>query len=84
MTESQEASPARRRRPGVGLMIAGAIISAGFAAFLIFAPGAGTTNPSPLWIAVVWGVLMLLYGAYRASRGRSRLDHPRGGTGAEG
>lgn len=36
-------------------MIAGAIIAAGFAAFLIFAPGAGTTNPSPLWIAVVWG-----------------------------
>lgn len=84
MTESQGTHQPRKRRPGVGLMITGAIIAAGFAAFVLFFPGSGTTAPSPFWIAVGWGLLMMIYGAYRAVRGRSQLDHPRGGTDAEG
>lgn len=84
MSNSHEASHPQKRRPGVGLMIAGAIIAIGFAAFLLFMPGAGTTSPSPLWIAVAWGLLMVIFGIYRAIRGRSSLDHGRGGTNAEG
>lgn len=84
MTESHGRIQPRRKRPGVGLMIWGAIIAAVFAAFLLFAPGAGTTAPSPLWIAVLWGLLMLGYGAYRFARGQSKLDHPDGGTDVDG
>lgn len=74
----------KKSRPGVGLMIAGAIIALGFAAFLLFTSDGGFISANPLWIAVIWGVLMMVYGAYRAIRGKSRLDHPRGGTDADG
>lgn len=84
MSDSRGVSRPQKKRPGVGLMISGAIIAVAFAAFLIFAPGTGTTNPSPLWIAVIWGALMFIYGAFRAIRGRHALDHPRGGTSVDG
>lgn len=84
MTKNNATPHPKKMRPGLGLMIAGAIIAAGFTAFMLLSPDGGITSPSPLWIAVIWGLLMVIYGAYRAVRGPSSLDHPRGGTDAEG
>ncbi|WP_279402623.1 hypothetical protein [Arthrobacter sp. JCM 19049] len=38
---------------------------------------------SPLWIPVIWGVMVIVYGCYRLIRGNSDLDHERGGTHAD-
>lgn len=84
MTTNNGKPQPNKMRPGLGLIITGAVIALGFAAFLLLTPGNTITSRSPLWIAVAWGVLMVLYGAYRAVRGKSRLDHPRGGTDADG
>lgn len=74
----------KKTRPGIGLMISGAIIALGFAAFALLTSDGSFISANPLWIAVIWGALMMVYGAYRAIRGKSPLDHPRGGTDADG
>jgi len=71
-----------RQRPGLWLMIIGGLLAAGFAVYAVVAAPDSTSGP--LWIVVGWGALVFLYGLYRALRGRSSVDHPRGGTDANG
>lgn len=72
----------RKTRPGVWLMIVGAVIALAFAIFAVAV--APVTTAGPLWIVVGWGVLVFIYGLYRAVRGPNSLDHKRGGTDANG
>lgn len=72
----------RSTRPGVWLMLVGALIALSFA---IFAVAVSTVEGvGPLWIVVGWGVLIFLYGLYRLVKGPSSLDHKAGGTDANG
>lgn len=71
-----------RPRPGLWLMITGGLLAAGFAVYAVVAAPDSTSGP--LWIVVGWGALVFLYGLYRALRGRSSVDHPQGGTDANG
>lgn len=81
------ASQATGRRPahhrGLGLALGGLIIAAGFASFIFLVPQSDVLTRSPLWIAVIWGALMIIYGVYRMIRGDSKLDHEHGGTNSE-
>ncbi|WP_347038258.1 hypothetical protein AAHB37_17025 [Glutamicibacter halophytocola] len=67
-----------RPRPGLWLMVIGGLLAAGFAVYAVVAAPDSTSGP--LWIVVGWGALVFLYGLYRALRGRSSVDHPRGGN----
>lgn len=68
---------------GLALAIGGLIIAAAFASFIFLVPQSDTLSRSPLWIAVIWGGLMVVYGGYRMIRGDSKLDHEHGGTNSE-
>lgn len=76
MTQNQPAT--HQPRPGLWLTIVGALIAIGFTIYALVATPDSTAMP--LWIVVGWGGLVCLYGLYRLIRGRSPLDHPRGGT----
>ena len=76
-----QAAP-RKKRPGIWLMLIGGLLAVGFAIFALLA--SPDSSPGPLWIVVGWGVLVFLYGLYRAVKGPSSLNHRRGGTDANG
>ncbi len=71
-----------RHRPGLWLMIIGGLLAVGFAVYALLAAPDSTSGP--LWIVVGWGALVFFYGLYRVIRGRSAVDHPRGGTDVNG
>lgn len=75
------ARPAHHR--GLALALGGLIIAAAFASFIFLVPQSDSLSRSPLWIAVIWGALMIIYGVYRMIRGDSKLDHEHGGTNSE-
>ncbi|QRQ78307.1 hypothetical protein [Glutamicibacter protophormiae] len=79
---SYEQAASHKKRPGIWLMAIGGLIAAGFAIYALLA--SPDSSPGPLWIVVGWGVLVFLYGLYRAVKGPSSLDHRRGGTDANG
>lgn len=72
----------RTTRPGVWLMIVGAVVALAVAIFALAV--SQMTTAGPLWIVMGWGILVFLYGLYRTVRGPSSLDHERGGTDANG
>ncbi|NQD41700.1 hypothetical protein [Glutamicibacter halophytocola] len=71
-----------RHRPGLWLMVFGGLLAAGFAIYAVLAAPDSTSGP--LWIVAGWGALVFLYGLYRFIRGRSAVDHQRGGTDVNG
>lgn len=83
MSASATAGHRSAHHRGLALALGGLIIAAGFASFIFLVPQADTVTRSPLWIAVIWGALMVGYGVYRMIRGDSKLDHEHGGTNSE-
>lgn len=69
-------------RPGLWMVIIGALIAVFFAIIAITTSASNTSIP--FWIFVGWGGLVMLFGLYRLIRGRSSLDHPKGGTDVNG
>lgn len=81
MTSRQPEKDSRRKHLGLGLLIGGLIIVAFFLAFLLI-PQNTDESISPMWIGVVWGALMAIWGVFRMIKGSSKLDHPQGGSDA--
>lgn len=77
-----ENTPAPRRRPGLWLVLIGAVVAIVFAVLALTI--ASDSTAGPFWIVVGWAGLVFLFGLYRMIRGRSSLDHRRGGTDAGG
>ncbi|MGR6900106.1 MULTISPECIES: hypothetical protein [Glutamicibacter] len=73
----------RRNTRGLAFAFSGLIFTLAFAAFLFLVPQGHEVSRSPLWIPVIWGVMVIVYGCYRLIRGDSDLDHERGGTHAD-
>lgn len=70
-------------RRGVGLAIAGVLIAALFGIFMNIDQTSGEGWKSPMLIGVLLGLIMLVFGVYRLSKGNSSLDYPKGGTNNE-
>lgn len=71
-----------RSRPGLWMVIIGALIAVIFAIIALTTSASNTSIP--FWIFVGWGGLVMLFGVYRLIRGHSSLDHPKGGTDVNG
>lgn len=76
--------PQGTKPAGAVLAITGAIIIVVFGAYLIVMSLNGATVASPVWIGIVFGLAMVVYGTYRRLRGPGALDFPEeGGTHAK-
>lgn len=71
------------RRRGVPLAITGFLVAVLFALYAFIGQDPGEGWRTPLLIGVFFGVIMLGFGIYRALKGPSALDYPRGGTNNE-
>lgn len=79
---STEPTSTRQPRPGLWLVIIGGVVAVVFAILALTI--ASDSTAGPFWIVFGWGLLAFLFGLYRLIRGRSSLDHGRGGTDAGG
>lgn len=78
----RRAKPFLRRR-GIPLALTGVLIAALFGVYMAVGAAPGDGWKSPMLIGVLLGMIMLVFGVYRAFKGPSSLDYPRGGTNNE-
>lgn len=71
------------RRRGIPLAITGVLLAALFGTYMAVGQDPGQGWKSPMLIGVLLGLIMLVFGLYRALKGPSNLDYAKGGTNNE-